>query len=171
MVKRIDCLNIHPVTWLAESAPRHHITTVIGDGCALEYEDGIYDVLFSNSVIEHVGNWERQRAFAAEARRVGKELWIQTPAFECPVEPHFLALFVHWLPVSLRKFCVRWLTLWGWLTRPSRDQVNETVMHTQLLTRKQMKDLFPDCHIITEKMFGIVPKSYVAYRKTRGIKG
>jgi hypothetical protein len=53
--------------------------------------DQEYDIAFSNSVIEHVGDWERQAAFASEIRRVGKNLWIQTPAKECPIEPHYLA--------------------------------------------------------------------------------
>ena len=167
MVKRIDCLNIHPIKWSEESAPQHRIATVLGDGCALEYEDGHYDVVFSNSVIEHVGDWERQRAFASNVRRVGKKLWVQTPAFECPLEPHFLAPFVHWLPVPIRKFCTRWLTPWGWLTRPSKAWVNYTILHTRLLTKNQMKELFPDCKILTERFFGIVPKSYIAYRIDR----
>lgn len=164
LVKRIDCLNVHPIEWPEESVPQHHITTVLGDGCALEYEDESYDVVFSNSVIEHVGDWEHQRAFASEVRRVGNKLWVQTPAFECPLEPHFLAPFVHWLPVPIRKFCARWLTPWGWLTRPSKAMVDDAIFHTQLLTKNQMKELFPDCKILTERLFKIVPKSYIAYR-------
>jgi hypothetical protein len=164
MVKRIDCLNVHPIIWSEESFPQQHITTVLGDGCALEYGDGSYDVVFSNSVIEHVGDLKRQRAFASEVRRVGKNLWIQTPAFECPLEPHFLVPFIHWLPVPMRKFCAKWLTPWGWITRPSKDEVNDKVLHTRLLTKNQMKEPFPDCKILTERLFGIFTKSYIAYR-------
>lgn len=91
LVARIDCLNIHPVKWNPESAPNHSIRILIGDGCQLEMSDQEYDIAFSNSVIEHVGDWERQAAFASEIRRVGKNLWIQTPAKECPIEPHYLA--------------------------------------------------------------------------------
>jgi hypothetical protein len=164
MVKRTDCLNIHPIEWSEEAAPQHHITAVLGDGCALKYDDRSYDIVFSNSVIEHVGDWNSQRAFASELSRVGKKLWIQTAAFECPLEPHFLAPFVHWLPVPIRKFCVRWLTPWGWITRPSKAQVNDQILHTRLLTKNQMKELFPDCRIWTERLLGMFPKSYIAYR-------
>ena len=163
-VKHIDCLNVHQGGRAPRAGDEEYINMVIGDGCDLEYGDGSYDVVFSNSVIEHVGDWERQRAFAAEVRRVGKRLWIQTPAFECPFEPHFLAPFIHWLPASLRKAVVRWLTPWGWITRPSRDKVEETVNYTQLLSKKNVKELFPDCTVITERLLGIFPKSYIAYR-------
>ena len=64
---------------------------VTGDGCALPLADATYDIVFSNSVIEHLGTWERQQRFAAEARRVGRRLWVQTPAREFFIEPHLLA--------------------------------------------------------------------------------
>src|SRR5690625_6167879 len=87
LTKRIDCLNLHTLSWDPSAEPDYRITTSIGDGCELSYEDASYDIVFSNSVIEHVGDWKRQQAFAREVRRVGKRLWIQTPAYECPLEP------------------------------------------------------------------------------------
>ena len=78
---------------------------VAGDGCALPFEDGAFEVVFSNSVIEHVGTWERQQAFAAEMRRVGQRLWVQTPAREFFLEPHLVAPFIHWLPQIGRASC------------------------------------------------------------------
>lgn len=164
LVGRIDCLNVHPVEWSGAAAPLHHITTLVGDGCALTYPDHAYDIVFSNSVIEHVGTWEQQRAFAAEVRRVGKRLWLQTPAYSCPLEPHFMAPFVHWLPIPVRRRVLRWMTPWGWLEKPSQSRVDETIHYTRLLTKKQMTELFPDCTIVTERLLGIFPKSYVAYR-------
>lgn len=163
LAKRIDCLNVHTVDWECQDQ-NYAITMTIGDGCALNYLDGSYDILFSNSVIEHVGDWERQKAFACEARRVGKRLWIQTPAYECPIEPHFLTPFVHWLPVRVRRRLLRWFSLWGWLQRPSQNEVDETIAFTQLLTKKQVEELFPDCVVMTERLMGIFRKSYIAYR-------
>ena len=75
-------------------------TVLRGDGCALPFEDSSFDIVFSNSVIEHVGSWERQVAFAQECRRVGRKLWVQTPAYTFPFEPHLLAIGLHWLPSS-----------------------------------------------------------------------
>ena len=162
--RRIDCLNVHPIEWDAAAHPDHRITTTVGDGCALEHGDQSYEIVFSNSVIEHVGDWERQRAFADEVRRVGNRLWIQTPALECPLEPHYLAPFVHWLPIGVRRRVLRWLTPWGWMTRPSQDTVDEAIAFTRLISKKQMRELFPDCEIMTERLLWILPKSYVAYR-------
>ena len=113
-----------------------------------------------------MGTWERQKAFARECRRVGKKLWIQTPAYECPFEPHFLAPFVHWLPKEVRRRMVRWFTPWGWLQRPGQKEVDHEIDSIRLLTRHQFEELFPDCEIHTERILGIVPKSYVAYRQT-----
>ena len=68
---------------------------VLGDGTALEYADGEFDIVFSNSVIEHLGTFEKQTAFANECMRVGKRYWVQTPAQEFPIEPHYIAPFIH----------------------------------------------------------------------------
>ena len=78
-----------------------------------------YDIGFSNSVIEHVGSWERQQQFASEMRRVAKSLWVQTPAYECPIEPHYMTPLVHYLPLSLQKLIIRWCTVRGWIDRPT----------------------------------------------------
>ena len=162
--KRIDCLNLYAVSWDADKHPNHRITTTVGDGCTLVHDSGSYDIVFSNSVIEHVGDWEKQRSFAREVRRVGNKLWIQTPAVECPIEPHFLAPFVHWLPVPIRRRLLRWFTPWGWITKPTQNKVDETIYYTRLLSKQQVKELFPDCVVITERLLGIFPKSYIAYR-------
>ncbi|WP_221030524.1 methyltransferase domain-containing protein [Actomonas aquatica] len=162
--REVICVNVNAVEWDGAAFPAHHIEMRQGDGCELPHADGSFAVLFSNSVIEHVGDWAAQQAFAQEARRVGRRLWIQTPAFECPLEPHFLAPVVHWLPVSIRRRVVRWVTLWGWITKPTQAEVDRMIAGTRLLTRRDMAQLFPDCVILTERLLGVLPKSYVAYR-------
>jgi hypothetical protein len=161
---QIDCLNTHPVS-TSEEDHRREIRSMVGDGCDLKFDENTYDVGFSNSVIEHVGSWERQKAFASELRRVAKSLWVQTPAYECPFEPHYLAPFIHYLPARLQKKLLRWFTLWGWLQRPTPKQIDEAVETTRLLKRREMSELFPDCEILVERLFGILPKSYVAVRR------
>jgi hypothetical protein len=75
-----------------------------------------------------------------------------------------MALFIHYLPRSFQKKIVRWYTPWGWLERPTSEQINAMVETTRLLIKSQMRQLFPDCEIITERMLGIIPKSYIAFR-------
>ncbi len=149
----------------AKSAAAGAFDFVTGDGCALPFADGVYDIVFSNSVIEHVGTWERQQRFAAEARRVGRRLWVQTPAREFFVEPHLLAPFVHWLPRPWQRRLLRRGTPWGWLTRPDRTQIDAFLAEVRLLTFREMRQLFPDCTILRERFLGLT-KSYIAVRPT-----
>jgi SAM-dependent methyltransferase len=68
----------------------------------LPYADGEFDLVYSSSVIEHVPR-ARRAAFAAETGRVGRGLYVQTPAHSFPLEPHSLLPFAHWLPPRLRR--------------------------------------------------------------------
>jgi len=163
-VAQIDVLNIHKIDWDASQHPNYNIKTIIGDGCSLNLPDKSYDIGFSNSVIEHVGSWEKQKRFAAEIRRVANAIWVQTPAFECPIEPHYIAPCIHYFPPNVQKKIIRWTSVWGWLERPDKNKINEMVENTRLLRKSEMIELFPDCKIITEKLFGLIPKSYIAVR-------
>ena len=164
-VARIDTLNLHlQGGWNPEDHPEHSFKRIQGDGCQMEFHDRSYDIAFSNSVIEHLGTLEKQKSFAEEIRRVGIKVWVQTPAFECPIEPHFLMPFIHWFPVPLRKKMARRFSLWGLINRPSSIEIIEMVETTSLLSKGEFTRLFPDCNILTERMFGFIPKSYIAYR-------
>lgn len=135
-----------------------------GDGCALPFAEHSFDVVFSNSVIEHVGTWERQQAFAAEARRVGRRLWVQTPAREFFIEPHLLAPFIHRLPRRWQRRLIRNFTLRGWFERPDAAAVDAFLAEVRLLTFAEMQQLFPDCTILRERFLGLT-KSYIAVRR------
>ena len=135
-----------------------------GDGRALDHPDAEFGISYSNSVIEHVGSFDDQRRFADEIRRVGKKVWVQTPARCFPIEPHFLTPFIHWLPKTLRKKLLRNCSLWGWLQRPDQDEVDSTVEEIRLLGRAEMRELFPDCEILIER-FRFFTKAYIAVRR------
>jgi hypothetical protein len=141
-----------------------NLSFVAGDGTALQFPDGAFEIAFSNSVIEHVGSFEKQRAFANEVRRVGSKLWIQTPARSFFFEPHYLAPFVHWMPRSLQKRILRNLSVWGLLARPSQRQVDACVDSTRLLSFDEMRELFPDCQVVRER-FLFMTKSLLAIRR------
>jgi SAM-dependent methyltransferase len=78
-----------------------NIPYVQADGCDLPFADGQFDACFSNAVLEHVGDRERQRQFVAEALRVARRVLITTPNRLFPVELHTRFPFVHWLPKSI----------------------------------------------------------------------
>jgi hypothetical protein len=135
----------------------HRVNYVEGDACNVTgFTDGEFEVLFSNSVIEHVGPESRMEDFAREVKRLGRSYWVQTPSKWFPIEAHCGMPFWWFYPESLRQyFLKRWSAkLPGW---------TEMVAGTRVLTRQQLRRLFPDAEIHTERMFGI-PKSYTAYR-------
>jgi hypothetical protein len=141
------------------------VTWVTGDGCSLPFSDAAFDIVFSNSVIEHVGSFERQQQFAQEIARVGRAYWVQTPNRWFPVEPHLLTPFLHWLPQRVRALVARRLTVWQWIARPSPDRREFYVEHflndIRLLSQTEMRALFPGTRLIRERLLGLT-KSLVA---------
>lgn len=94
--ERITALGLQDGTGFRTRYPG--IRYVQGDACALPFADGEFDIVFSNAVIEHVGDRERQRLLVAEAIRVGRRVFITTPNRSFPVEVHTRLPVVHWLP-------------------------------------------------------------------------
>ncbi len=132
---------------------------VVGDGTALQYDDQEFDILFSNSTIEHVGTLAKQQDFANEVCRVGKRIWIQTPAKEFFFEPHYITPFIHWLPKELQKKLLRF-SVWGLITRADRSYIDNIVEQNRLLSLPEVEELFPNCTIIKEK-FLFMTKAYL----------
>ena len=155
---RLTFLNIEP-------APRQRLETadnyVQGDGTRLPFPDQSFDVVYSNSVIEHLGSAEAQAAFAREVRRVGIGYYVQTPNRFFPVEPHLLAVGLHWLPRSWQRRLIRRASVWGWIARPSKARIESFLAEVRLLTRREMQTLFPDSILWTERAAGL-PKSFAA---------
>jgi hypothetical protein len=151
---QLTFLNIHLVK--AEAA---HV--VVADGCHQPFRDHQFDVVYSNSVIEHLSCWENQQAFARECRRIGRRYYVQTPNQNFFIEPHYLAPFIHWLPVSIQRRLARHATLWGWLTKPTLAQIDERIQELRLLNERELRQLFPDAEIWRERFLGIT-KSLMA---------
>ena len=126
--ERITALGLHDGAGFRARYPR--IPYVQGDACALPFEDGAFDIVFSNAVIEHVGGRDRQRQFVSEAIRVGRRVFITTPNRRFPIEVHTRLPLVHWLPdaVSHRVYDV--------IGREIGAEVD-------LLTRRSFAQLFP----------------------------
>jgi SAM-dependent methyltransferase len=143
---------------------------VAGDGRQLPFRDGAFDVVFSNSVIEHVGSAESQLRFAQEVARVGGAFWVQTPNRRFPVEQHLLTPFLHWLPKSWQRRLVPW-SVWSLATRVSADRrrfyLDHYLQDIRLLDGGQVRDLFPGSRILRERFLGLT-KSWIAFRSGAG---
>ena len=94
--ERITAVGIHEGRRFVERYPAARY--VQADALDLPFEDGAFDVYFSNAVIEHVGPREAQRRFVSEALRVAPRVFITTPNRWFPIELHTRAPLVHWLP-------------------------------------------------------------------------
>lgn len=138
---------------------------VEGDACDMSmFKDRAFDLAFSNSVIEHVGDFDRQQQMANEIRRVAVSYWVQTPYRHFPLEVHMMFPFFQYLPLKLRAWLgVRWPFSFEMMRHgdPLRDATK-----VWLLDIRQMKQLFPEADIIIERFLGI-PKSLVAVYRGR----
>lgn len=141
---------------------------VAGDGRALPFRDRSFDVVFSNSVIEHVGDRESQRRFAREVMRVGRRFWVQTPNRWFPVEQHLLTPVVHWLPPRWQRALVPRCNLWSLLVRVTPDRRRFYIEHyladVRLLSAAGVRELFPGARLLRERFCGWT-KSLVVYSK------
>lgn len=137
------------------------------DACALPdwISSRRYDLAFSNSVIEHVGGHERRIRFAEAVRTLADAYWVQTPYRYFPIEPHWLAPGLHFLPLAARsRLAHRWPLVH---TRPpDREAALDAVLWVELMDRTQMRYYFPDCVLRSERVGGLT-KSLIAVRLPR----
>jgi hypothetical protein len=150
------------------TAPRAvspNITTAAGDARDLGlYRDNEFDLVVSNSVIEHVGGYPDQARMAREIMRVGKRFIVQTPNRTFPIEPHFLVPFFPQLPRGLKIFLLTRFSL-GWYRRfPDNKAACAQIDSIHLLSQREVRDLFNGAPIYREKIFGLT-KSFMVMDK------
>ena len=155
-------VEILTVNLVAEEQKHANIKPLTGDATHLEqFGDASIDVVFSNSVIEHLFTFENQRRMASEIQRVGKAYWVQTPNFWFPMEPHFHFIGWQWLPVSMRAWLLQRRSF-GWRGPcPNPIGARRLVEEIRLLTRNELQVLFPNATMEAEQFCGFV-KSWTA---------
>jgi len=138
------------------------IQQVEGDARSMtQFGDAEFDVVYSNSVIEHVGTRGDQAAMAREVRRVGRRYFVQTPNLWFPLEPHFIFPGFQFLPLDWRVWLVQRRAL-GHIGRyPERGDAERVVRSIRLLAARDLHSLFPDATLHRERIFGIT-KSVMA---------
>lgn len=157
----ITLINIDPAVLNEINHPK--IKSIVGDARAMsQFKDNEFDVVFSNSVIEHVGNYNDQLQMASEVRRVGKRYFVQTPNLYFPIEPHFVFPLFQFLPLELRAWLLTHFDL-GWAKkRTDKQRAKEVVSSIKLLRKKEVIALFPNANLFEEKLFGLT-KSFIMY--------
>lgn len=148
---------------LGEVFSHPRLRSCLGDARDMrQFQTKEFDVVFSNSVIEHVGIYADQALMAQEIQRVGKRYFVQTPNFYFPIEPHFVFPLFHWLPMGLRVWLVTHFSL-GWYGKfDSVVRAKQEVESIRLLTERRFRYLFPGSHLFRERFLGIT-KSFVVY--------
>jgi hypothetical protein len=127
-----------------------------------QFADREFDIVFSNSVIEHVGDFSQQQRMAQEIQRIGQRYFVQTPNRYFPIEPHFLFPGFQFLPLALKVLLIQNFTL-GWRPKtPDREAAVRMVESVQLIGKTDLQRLFPNAQIYEEKVLGLT-KSLVAY--------
>jgi hypothetical protein len=154
----ITCLNLRAqpgVQRLGQSS----VEVVVGDATDPPVEPAEYDLVFSNSVIEHVGGADAIGAFAAVTRQ-GRQFFLQTPNRWFVVEPHFVLPLHFLLPRRLKAAIVMW-----WDRGPRRRTYQDAldrVDEIHLLTRRELELLFPGATIVVDRKW-LLPKSYMVF--------
>lgn len=141
------------------------INPVVGDACELprELRSERFDLVFSNSVLEHVGGFARCSAFAETVRSLARHHWVQTPYRYFPVEPHFLFPGFQQLPVGMRaRLTARW-PIGNYARVKTAEEAMERVLGIELLSVAEMRHYFPDSKIERERVAGLT-KSLIAIR-------
>ena len=152
---------------LTEVKNKNNFKSVIGDACNLsEYKDKQFDIVFSNSVIEHLFTKENQQKMADEVRRIGKNYYIQTPNYYFPIEPHWLFPCFQFLPFSTRVFLTKNFSLGHHPKAVTKEAAIKRVNEVKLLSAKEMKKMFPDGSLYREIFLGLT-KSLTMYSFTK----
>lgn len=152
----------------------HFVPVLINESEQLSFDDGFFDIVYCSSVIEHVTvpknqvwsmysgkefkekSLNRQKIFANEIQRLGKQYFVQTPYRHFPIESHSWLPLIAWLP-RIMLIPVLKVTNLFWLKRTNPDW--------NLLNKREMSSLFDDVEIIPEKVLGLT-KSIMAIKSS-----
>jgi ubiquinone/menaquinone biosynthesis C-methylase UbiE len=156
--KNISVINISEEDIRAISKAYPEVDARVGDACKLPWPDNYFDIVYSNAVIEHVGDFEKQKKMASEVMRVGKKWFVTTPNRWYPFEFHMRLPFVTWLPFH------------GYLKAGSLICFNhvkrryvffQKIEHLRLMTANELRMCFPDSRIIEQRVT-FLPETLIA---------
>src|SRR5690349_15330675 len=157
---RVHVVNLEPL----DTEGPDWIEVDRGDACALPDRIATrrYDLVFSNSVLEHVGGHERRLRFAEAVHTLAPAHWVQTPYRYFPVEPHWIAPAMQFLPVRARAtVACRWP--FAHVRSTSVRDALDGVLWTELVDRTQMRYYFPESELRAERLAGLT-KSLIAVK-------
>jgi len=155
----VHCVNLNPQQGDLPS----WIQATTGDACDLPAAArGHYDLVYSNSVLEHVGGHHQRQRFADTVHAMAPAHWVQAPYRYFPVEPHWAFPGFQFLPAGTRALLAQYWPLR--CTNPqTREEALRDVLSVELPSRSEMRLYFPESRILSERLAGLV-KSLIAVR-------
>jgi hypothetical protein len=154
--EHVTLVNISPGT-----SQEAWLTEVGGDACSFQ-SSSHFDLVISNSLLEHLGGPARRQQFADVVQQAADRHWVQTPYRYFPIEPHWLFPGLQWLPVPARVMVTRHWPL-GHCQADTHDEALRLVLEVELVGRTEMAKLFPTSRLWSETWLGLT-KSLVAIR-------
>ncbi len=156
---------------LVNTDPRQHtslpwLTTVTADACALPsaITTRPFDLVYSNSLIEHVGGHYRRCKLSEAIHKAAPRHWVQTPYRYFPLEPHWLfPLFQFLTPRARGSIARHWRLAHEYEPGRSGSENVRWVLSVELLTMYEFEYLFSNSRILFERFAGL-PKSMIAVR-------
>ncbi len=146
---RITATNLVPEHLQAIAAAYPGVHAVLSDARCLPFHDKQFDIVYSNAVIEHVGDLCDQQRMADEVRRVGKRWFLTTPNRWYPFEFHVRMPLISWLPPRWMHKAAR---VWGYDHIQRRYKSGNDYSDVQLLTAAQLRRMFPDSLVLKPRV-------------------
>lgn len=140
-------------------------TAVVGDACdppaSLASEH--FDLVYSNSVLEHIGGHSQRERFAEVVQNAAERHWVQTPYRYFPIEPHWVFPWFQHLPPTVQTVVSRAWPLGNYSAIKTREETLPHVLDIELVGMAQMRHYFPQSEILRERVLGLT-KSLIAIR-------
>jgi hypothetical protein len=161
-----DVFRVTLVNLPMNTAPttRENFESRVGDATDLSAIDRTeFDLVYSNSVIEHLATLENQERMAEQIQSLDLPFWIQTPNYHFPMEPHFHVMGFQWMSRERR---IRMLQKKRCGMRgpvPEREGAAALVDEIRLLKCREVRQMFPNATIYRERI-GPFTKSIVAHQ-------
>jgi ubiquinone/menaquinone biosynthesis C-methylase UbiE len=148
---------------LFEQEPVAGVRVVVGDACNLaRFESGSFDIVFSNSVLGHVGGWERQRRLAGEVRRVGRRYFVQTPNQSFLIDWRTLMPFFHWLPPAKQAWVLQRIPVGRYKRVRDPQSALQLATRVRNVTLQELREMFPEATVVSERVLGLT-KSFMVH--------
>lgn len=134
---------------------------VCANALHLPFHDHAFDIVWSNAVIEHVGDFARQQQFAREVGRVGRSYFVTTPWKGFPIELHYKLPLYQFVPKALQRWLSQRYAI-GWYAKGQWENIH-------LLWQRQLQRLFPEAQVLKHHVTPW-PETLIAYRTSPAMR-